>query len=31
MKNAVVCIAISTAGIIVQCMIGAVPAIMMTV
>jgi hypothetical protein len=31
MKNAVVCIAVATAGIIAQCMVGAVPAIMMTV
>ena len=31
MKNVMVCLAVATAGIVVQCMIGAVPAIMMTV
>ena len=31
MKNAMLCLAVATAGIIVQCMVGAVPAIMMTV
>ena len=31
MKNAMVCIAVAAVGLIIQCMVGAVPAIMMTV
>lgn len=31
MKNAMLCIAVAATGLVIQCMIGAVPAIMMTV